>query len=294
MYLAQVIARQGKTFIVENEQGQQHHCHARTSALDAVCGDYVECNATSESKHVIENIRERKNQISRIDNFKREKTLAANIDHIIIVVAATPAFSTLLIDKYLACAQINKCKTTLTINKAELLNTNHVDINSLENTYEELTNNFIITSAKLGYGIQALRKVIANENTILVGQSGVGKSSLINRLLYNNHIKVGELSASIQQGKHTTTNAFAYSINQYGKIIDSPGVRTFMPIFKNTQQVMLGYKEFLPHISHCKFTDCQHINEPQCAIKSAVNKGTIKQSRYQNYLEIIQEVNQQQ
>lgn len=292
MYLAQVIARQGNTFIVENEQGQQHHCHARSNALDAVCGDYVKCNATSESRDVIENICERKNKIARIDNFKREKILAANIDHIIIVVAATPAFSTLLIDKYLACAHINKCKTTLTLNKAELLNANHVDVNLLENTYKGLTDNFIITSAKLGYGIQSLRKVIANENTILVGQSGVGKSSLINCLLHDNHIKVGELSASIQQGKHTTTNAFAHSINQHGKIIDSPGVRTFMPIFKNTQEVMLGYKEFLPHIKHCKFSDCQHINEPKCAIKSEVDKGIIKQSRYQNYLQIIQEVKQ--
>ena len=294
MYLAQVIARQGKTFIVEDEQGQQHQCHARSSAIDAVCGDRVECVATTDSKHVIEKIRERKNQITRIDNFKREKTLAANIDHMIIVMAATPAFSTLLIDKYLACAQINQCKATLVINKAELLNSHDVDINGLENTYKELVDHFIVASAKLGYGIQALRNVIANEITILVGQSGVGKSSLINRLLRKNLIKVGELSKSIQQGKHTTTNAFAHNINQHGKIIDSPGVRTFMPIFQNTQQVMRGYKEFLPHINHCKFSDCQHINEPGCAIKAEVEKGNIMQTRYQSYLENIEEVKNQE
>ena len=290
MYLAHVIARQGNTFIVEDQQGKQYHCHARSNAIDAVCGDKVECEATPSGQHIIKKICERDNQITRIDNFKREKILAANIDHMIIVIAATPAFTTLLIDKYLACAQINNCKTTFVVNKAELLNSNHIDINRLESIYKELTDNFIITSAKLGYGIQNLKNVIGNEVTILVGQSGVGKSSLINRLLNNNDIKVGDLSENIQQGKHTTTNAYAYKINQHGKIIDSPGVRTFMPVFKNVKEIMLGYKEFIPFIHQCKFSDCQHINEPQCKIKQEVEKNNIQLSRYQSYLQNLDEV----
>ena len=290
MYLAHVIARQGNTFIVEDQQDKQYHCHARSNAIDAVCGDKVECDVTSSGQHIIEKICERDNQITRIDNFKREKILAANIDHMIIVIAATPAFTTLLIDKYLACAQINNFKTTLVVNKAELLNSNHIDIKRLESTYKELTDNFIITSAKLGYGIHTLKNVIGNEVTILVGQSGVGKSSLINRLLNNNDIKVGDLSENIHQGKHTTTNAYAYKINHHGKIIDSPGVRTFMPVFKNTQEIMLGYKEFLPYIHQCKFSDCQHINEPQCKIKQEVDKNNIHLSRYESYIQNIDEV----
>lgn len=290
MYLAHVIARQGKTFIVEDEHGEQHACHARSKSVDAVCGDNVECETKNQSKDVIEKICARENQITRIDNFKREKTIAANVDHIIIVVAAAPAFSTLLIDKYLACAQLNKCKATLVINKAEMLNNNNVDIAGLESTYKNLVENFIIASAKLGYGIQTLRVALANETSILVGQSGVGKSSLINRLLNNNNIRVGELSENIQQGKHTTTNAFAHNINNSGRLIDSPGVRTFMPIFKDVKQVMLGYREFLPHLGNCKFSDCQHINEPQCAIKTAVEKNIIQSERYQSYLANIEEV----
>ena len=291
MYLAQVIARQGKSFIVEDKHGEQHACHARSKSVDAVCGDNVECEAKNQSKDVIEKISERKNQITRIDNFKREKTIAANVDHIIIVVAATPIFSALLIDKYLACAQLNNCKATLVINKAELLNDNHIDISELENTYKNLVNNFIIASAALGYGIQTLRKALSNETSILVGQSGVGKSSLINRLLSNNNIRVGTLSENIQQGKHTTTNAFAHNINDCGKLIDSPGVRTFMPIFKDVKEVMLGYSEFLPHLGNCKFSDCQHINEPHCAIKSAVEKNIIQPARYKSYLANISDVN---
>jgi ribosome biogenesis GTPase len=290
MYLAHVIARQGKTFIVEDENGEQHACHARSKSVDAMCGDNVECEKKDQSKDVIEKICERKNQITRIDNFKREKTIAANIDHMIVVIAAAPAFSTSLIDKYLACALLNDCKATLVINKAEMLNDNHVDISKLENTYKDLVDNFIIVSAKLGYGIQTLREALSNETSILVGQSGVGKSSLINRLLNNNNIRVGELSENIQQGKHTTTNAFAHSINNSGRLIDSPGVRTFMPIFKDVKQVMLGYREFLPYLGDCKFSDCKHINEPQCAIKTAVEKNIIQSERYQSYLANIEEV----
>ncbi len=290
MYLAHVIARQGKTFIVEDEHGEQHACHARSKSVDAMCGDNVECEKKDQSKDVIEKICERRNQITRIDNFKREKTIAANIDHMIVVIAAAPTFSTSLIDKYLACALLNDCKATLVINKAEMLNDNHVDISKLENTYKDLVENFIIVSAKLGYGIQTLREALSNETSILVGQSGVGKSSLINRLLNNNNIRVGELSENIQQGKHTTTNAFAHSINDSGRLIDSPGVRTFMPIFKEVKQVMLGYREFLPYLGDCKFSDCKHINEPQCAIKTAVEKNIIQSERYQSYQANIEEV----
>ncbi|MFK8027450.1 MAG: ribosome small subunit-dependent GTPase A [Gammaproteobacteria bacterium] len=290
MYLAHVIARQGKTFIVEDEHGEQHACHARSKSIDAVCGDDVECESKDQSNDVIEKICARRNQITRIDNFKREKTIAANIDHMIIVVAAAPAFSTSLIDKYLACALLNHCRATLVINKAEMLNDNNVDISKLENTYKDLADNFIITSAKLGYGIQTLRLALSNETSILVGQSGVGKSSLINHLLSNNNIRVGELSENIQQGKHTTTNAFTHSINNNGRLIDSPGVRTFMPIFQDINQVMLGYREFLPHLGNCKFSDCQHINEPQCAIKTAVEKNIIQTARHQSYLENIKEI----
>ena len=118
-------------------------------------------------------------------------------------------------------------------------------------------------------------------------QSGVGKSSLINSILNNTNIKTGELSDHIQQGKHTTTNAYAHTINSQGKLIDSPGVRSFIPIFKSREEVMYGYKEFLSYIGQCKFSDCQHINEPQCAIKSAVELNIIKQSRYQSYLDNI-------
>lgn len=294
MYLAHVIARQGKTFIVEDAQGQQHPCHVRSNAIDTVCGDHVECLPKSQSKDVIEKIRERKNQIERIDNFKRKKTIAANVDHILIVVAAVPAFYTLLIDKYLACAQLNNCKASLVINKAEILNENNIDIPALENIYQDLVENFIITSAKLGYGIHSLRQALSNETSILVGQSGVGKSSIINRLLHHNQIKVGTLSENIQQGKHTTSNAFAHNINNSGKLIDSPGVRTFMPVFRDVKEVMLGYSEFLPLLGGCKFSDCQHINEPHCSIKAAVENGTVQSNRYDSYLENIQEVKNNQ
>lgn len=289
-YQAQVISRQGKRYLVEDNKGATHKCHVRSQAMDAVCGDHVECLTQPQSLDVIQVIQPRTNQITRIDNFKREKTLAANINHLLIVIAAQPAYSTLTIDKYLACANLIDCEASLIVNKAELLSAANINIKELEEIYQPLTKNFIVASAKLGYGMMNIRNAIGNTTSILVGQSGVGKSSIINRLLNNTQIKVATLSSNIQQGKHTTTNAHAHNINLHGKIIDSPGVRTFMPTFKDTHSVMLGFSEFLPHLSKCKFNNCHHIDEPQCAIKDCVEKKGIKHSRYSNYLSIYNEV----
>lgn len=289
-YQAQVISRQGKSYIVEDDEGAIHKCHVRSQAMEAVCGDQVECLAQSQSLDVIQLIQPRTNQITRIDNFKREKTLAANIHHLLVVIAAQPAYSTLTIDKYLACASLIKCEVSLIINKAELLSAAKINIKELEKTYQPLTKNFIVASAKVGYGMMNIRNAIDNTNSILVGQSGVGKSSIINRLLNNTQIKVATLSSNIQQGKHTTSNAQAHNINMHGKIIDSPGVRTFMPTFKDIQAVMLGFSEFLPHLSECKFNNCQHIDEPDCAIKACVENKEIQPGRYNNYLSICEEL----
>jgi ribosome biogenesis GTPase len=289
-YQAQVISRQGKSYLVEDKEGTIHKCHVRSHAMEAVCGDQVECLAQPQSLDVIQLIQPRANQITRIDNFKREKTLAANINHLLIVIAAQPAYSTLTIDKYLACANQIECDASLIINKAELLSAANINIRELEEIYQPLTKNFIVASAKLGYGTMNIRNAIGNTTSILVGQSGVGKSSIINRLLDNTQIKVATLSSNIQQGKHTTTNAHAHNINLHGKIIDSPGVRTFMPTFKDIPSVMLGFSEFLPHLKNCKFNNCHHVDEPQCAIKACVEKQQIKPSRYSNYLAIYNEV----
>lgn len=289
-YQAQVISRQGKSYIVEDTLGSTHKCHVRSNSMEAVCGDNVECLTQSQSLDVIQKIQPRINQITRIDNFQREKTLAANINHLLIVIAAKPAFSTLTIDKYLACANLIKCEVSIIVNKAELLTEASIDITELEKTYQPLTKNFIVASAKLGYGMMNIRNAIGDSNSILVGQSGVGKSSIINRLLNNTQIKVATLSSNIQQGKHTTSNAHAHNINTHGKIIDSPGVRTFMPTFKDIQTVMLGFSEFLPYLSECKFNNCQHVEEPHCAIKDLVESGNIQSSRYNNYLSIYNEL----
>ena len=290
MYAARVIARQGKKFIVEDENYVQHHCHPRSKTIDAVCGDVVDCIEQPQSLDTIEAIRPRINQITRLDNFKREKTLAANIDHMFIVIAAVPEFSNLLIDKYLACAELIGCKASIVVNKCEWLHRSNLDIGRLELIYKNICTEVMVSSAKLGYGISQLRKSIRNDYSILVGQSGVGKSSLINRLLYSNKIKVADLSDQIRQGTHTTTLAKAYSIGAAGKIIDSPGVRTFSPIFDQREKVMLGFKEFRPYVAKCKFNNCMHIDEPNCAVKKAVEQQHIQPERYQNYRTIYAEL----
>ena len=290
MYLARIIARQGKTYIVEDQSHQQHQCHARSQTMEAVCGDHVHCLRQHNSHDVIEEILPRRNQITRVDNFKRKKTLAANIDHIFIVISPTPEFSLLLIDKYLACARVSHCKASIIINKSELIHDYRINLNQLESIYVNLVEYFIAMSAKLGYGISTLCKALHNDTSILVGQSGVGKSSIINRLMNNNDIKVMPVSDQIQQGRHTTSNAYAYRVNDGGKIIDSPGVRTFTPAFTSTEELITGFAEFEAFAGKCKFNDCLHINEPGCAIRHAVDENIIHSSRYQSYLQMSKEL----
>lgn len=290
MYEARVIARQGNQYIVEDLEYNQHYCHPRSKTIDAVCGDIVDCVTQEQSLDTIEAIRPRVNQITRLDNFNREKTLAANIDHLLIVIAPVPEYSLMLIDKYLACAELIQCKASLILNKCELSQLKGVDINLLESIYKNLCKNIFVTSAKLGYGIEQLRKTLKSDYSILAGQSGVGKSSLINRLRYSNEIKVADLSEQIQQGAHTTSHAQAYSIGHSGKIIDSPGVRTFTPVFEDCSNVMSGFKEFQPYLHQCKFNNCMHIEEPNCAIKKAVDSGYVHLQRYKNYRTIYKEL----
>lgn len=289
MYTAKVITRQGKKFVVQDAEQNLRQCHVRSQVQDAVCGDVVICESKSQGLDIITTIEPRFNQLTRIDSFKREKTLAANIDHMLIVIAAKPEFSTLLIDKYLACARLNKCRVSLVINKAELISQHDIDINSLANMYNALVDHFIIVSAKLGYGVATLKSVLVDETHILVGQSGVGKSSLINRLLDTDELRVASLSESIEQGKHTTTSAQTYTIAQAGRIIDSPGVRSFTPIFNSAEKVMSGFIEFQEFAGQCKFANCMHINEPECAVKNAVTQGLIFKSRYESYKQLLSE-----
>lgn len=290
MYEARVIARQGNQYIVEDLNKKHHQCHPRSKTIEAVCGDIVDCARQKQSLDTIESIHPRRNQLTRLDNFNRKKTLAANIDQMLIVIAAVPEFSFLLIDKYLACAELIQCKASLVINKCEYLRSYNVNITELESIYSDICTDIFVTSAKLGYGLAQLSKSLATDRSILVGQSGVGKSSLINRLLHSNDIKVADLSNQIRQGTHTTSHTQAYSIGNMGKIIDSPGVRTFTPIFENSSEVMLGFKEFRPYVGKCKFNNCMHIDEPGCAVKNAVDGHHIHTERYRSYRTIYEEL----
>lgn len=268
--------------MVETEDSEQHLCHVRSKALETICGDRVICQRQHQSLDVIESIQSRDNQITRLDNFNRQKTVAANIDHMLIVVAALPEFSSLIVDQYLACASLIRCKASLIVNKAELAYSQSMDVNQISKTYQPLCEQVIFVSAKLGYGLQNLRHLLNDDYAIMVGQSGVGKSSLINRLLNTQQIKVSALSDGIQQGMHTTSHASAYDVG-LGKIVDSPGVRSFTPIFAKEDRIVDGFREFADFSGDCKFSNCEHLKEPHCAVKEAVDKGLIMASRYSNY-----------
>lgn len=289
-YEAKVIAREGMSFDVLHPNGKIVRCLAHKSAAEAVCGDYVICQSQDSGQDVISQIKTRKNEVTRVDRFKKRKTLAANVDQLLIVVTHTPKYDLLLIDRYLSYAEIIGCKASLLFNKAEDYQKSIPCLRELESIYTPLGYPIYACSAKLGYGLSTVERNLFQTIDILVGQSGVGKSSLINTLFHQPFAKTSALTHAIEQGKHTTVNARIYRLAQGGEIIDSPGIRSFTPEIGSVEELKRSFIEFQKYEDYCQFNNCIHIDEPKCGVKKAVADGEIHTSRYANYKLILEEL----
>jgi len=261
-------------------------CSMRGKQKGIVCGDRVEITLSENSDAVIENRLPRDNELARPNMRGQKEVLTANLDQLIIVAAVTPVFDPELIDRYLATAELMPAEIILVLNKMDL-----VDDKTLE-AWEEFTRlpYTCIQTSTLGpvyTGIEELRAHLHNKISVLVGQSGVGKSSLLNVLIPGLDIQTQELSTALGEGKHTTTVASSYVLNPddptAGRLIDSPGVRDFAPPPIPADEVAQGFIEIREIAQDCKFRDCQHLREPQCSVKAAVENGKISERRYKSY-----------
>ena len=282
-----IIVNYGKQQLLEDASGNIHRCVARRGLQQMVCGDEVEWLPTGPGEGVIEVLLPRRNALQRIDKNNKQRPLVANIDQLIIEAAAKPALDTFLIDKYTVAAELADCAALIVVNKADLLDGE--ERNSIELLFAEFNAigyATLFTSAKANTGIDELAKHLADKTSIFVGQSGVGKSSLINRLLPELDIAIGKLSTASGQGKHTTTATTLYHLPHGGRLIDSPGVRDFK--LGKTSPLVLGdgFREFHALQAGCRFNDCLHQSEPGCAITSAIESGTISRRRYDSYRQL--------
>jgi len=279
-----VITRYGQNLTVADAQGKLHLCLSRQSIGEPVCGDRVVWQPTTANQGVVTALLERSSVLARPTYAGLEKPLAANIDQLVVVLAMEPTPSHYLLDQYLIAAEIMGVKALITLNKSDLLNDLvNAEFERLFGHYSKIGYPLIRASAKIAHGLDALHESLRDRTSILVGQSGVGKSSLIKALLPDIEIQVGFLSATTGVGRHTTSTTTLYRFSQGGEIIDSPGVRSFRLGRLDTHQLEIGFREFQPFLGHCRFNNCSHVQEPDCALIKAVQKGQIHPQRLDNF-----------
>ena len=285
---ARVITNFGKTIIAELENKELIRCNPRQNLNQIVCGDNVLIQQLENKDAVVTAILDRNSLLKKPGFGGKLKPMAANIDQVVIVMAIKPAPNPYLIDRYLVATENLSARGLIIINKTDLADSK-TNLRVLLNEYRELGYKVLPTSIKITDSTKALRDELNNRTSIMVGLSGVGKSSLINTLLPEHDIRVGEVSAASGEGTHTTTSSILYHLPDGGDIIDSPGVRDF-GLWNNTpEDVLYGFKEIRDLAGQCKFSDCKHDVEPGCVINNAVDEGLISPQRFKNYKKIIQE-----
>lgn len=289
-----IIAHYGAQVMVEPKSVQGDYrgstakrCHLRANLGSLVTGDRVIWRDREPMGVVVARL-DRNSELCRPDPYGDLKTVAANIDRIFIVVAPYPEPHANLIDRYLVAAETQKIRPIILLNKMDRIDEhNRQQIEALISPYEVLGYDVLRTSTTDAESLNALRHYLLNLTCVFVGQSGVGKSSLINTLLPDVNTRVGELSALTQKGRHTTTTAYLFHFPRGGHLIDSPGIREFGLWHMNRDQLLNGFIEFRPFIGHCRFRDCKHDQEPGCAIQEAIQQGHVSEQRMASFEHIL-------
>ncbi len=281
-----IITRYSRHAHVEDRTGHAIHCAIRSHITSLVAGDRVIWQPEGPSQGIILNVIPRQTVLARPDAQGQMRPIAANISQMMIVIAPAPPVSWLLLDSYLVMAETLQLQPYIILNKTDL-DTDTIRKYLLE-IYEPIGYPLLFTNIK-SQDLSVLQKSLRQQTSVFVGQSGVGKSSLIMNLLPHeaDKIKTGALSVQSQFGCHTTSNSHLYHIPSGGDLIDSPGVREFSLWTMPQSSVAAGFREFKPYISQCKFRNCTHHNTPNCAVIHAVKSHQISLKRYENYVKIV-------
>ncbi|QIW16832.1 ribosome biogenesis GTPase RsgA [Pasteurellaceae bacterium RH1A] len=288
-----VVTRHAKHADVEAAGGEIVRCNLRRTLKNVVVGDLVSWRQGNEQLQgisgVIEAVYPRQNELSRPDYYDGIKVMAANIDQIIIVSAVLPTLSLNIIDRYLVICENAGIPALIVLNKIDLLNeAERLAAEEQLAIYQKIGYQTLCLSANTGENMAELDRYLSQGTSIFVGQSGVGKSSLINQLLPDVNALTGAVSDNSGLGQHTTTASRLYHLPQGGNLIDSPGIREFGLWHLEAEQITQGYREFQAVLGTCKFRDCKHKADPGCALREAVEQGKIDPVRFENYHRLIE------
>lgn len=296
-----VVKNTGSWYVVRTEDGEFTDCKVKgnfrlkdiKSTNPVAVGDYVDIKLNNEGTAFITEIHDRKNYIiRRASNLsKQSHIIGANLDQSFLVVTVNyPETSTVFIDRFLATAEAYRVPVKLIFNKIDLYGEDELQyLDGLINLYDSIGYESYKVSAATGEGIDVLRDSLAGKVTLFSGNSGVGKSTLLNALLPEANVRTGEISEVHNKGMHTTTFSEMFPTGNGGYIIDTPGIKGFGTLDMGAEEVGHFFPEIFRFSADCKYGNCTHRNEPGCAVKKALEEHYISESRYNSYLSIIED-----
>lgn len=294
-FTAQVISSHGRHHFVRDERGVLYEAHRRGKKSDVVVGDIVHCSPAIDNTVAIESVEPRSSLLFRQDEW-RTKTLAANIDQLVIIFASAPRFNPWFVWKALLASNVAGVHPIIIRNKTDLK----------ESAQE--AQDFLFSLSAMGYETyqlcalnnsdesnELLDRIFNNHRSLLVGQSGMGKSTILNLLVKEANAKTQEYSQALNLGRQTTTSTTLYDLDRgEGFVIDSPGFQEFGLAHLQLNDVLRAMPDVLPYADGCRFTNCRHLKEPNCSVKEAVDNGLISRERYEFYVSIINQLDRLQ
>lgn len=282
-----VIATFSRRMRLRLVDGAEVDARIKGKRLKAVCGDRVVAEPIArESDWLITEIRDRDNELTRPNMRGQTEVLAANLDYLVAVAAPEPKADWFIIDRYLCAAEIMGIAAAVIYNKTDL----EADLSSADaelSNYATIGYDTVRCSAITGRGMSETGELLKDRCAIIVGQSGVGKSSIINRLLGDASQRTSAVSEKTGEGRHTTVNSVMIPLPGGGSIIDSPGVRDYAPALESAAVAAAGFREIAAAAQHCRFSNCRHLREPGCAVKESLEHQDISSRRYESYKRVV-------